>query len=109
MLAFDGARVLIGAERFEDALLRAAASGDGFRSIGAFGDALQADILCSELLLRLDRPAAAEPVLRAVLATAPRESPARENAAWLLTGVLETLGRHDEAAAMRKEYGLDEA
>jgi tetratricopeptide (TPR) repeat protein len=109
MLAFDGARVLIGAERFEDALLRAAASGDGFRSIGAFGDALQADILRSELLLRLDRPAAAEPVLRAVLATAPRESPARENAAWLLTGVLETLGRHDEAAAMRKEYGLDEA
>jgi hypothetical protein len=109
MLAFDGARVLIGAERFEDAVLRTAAAGDGFRSIGAFGEALHADLLRSELLLRLDRAAEAEPVLRAVLATAPRESPVRESAAWLLTGMLETLGRDDEAAAMRKEYGLDEA
>jgi tetratricopeptide (TPR) repeat protein len=109
MLDFDGARVLIGAERFEDALLRSRTAGDGFRSIGAFGEVLQADLLRAELLLRLDRPAEAEPVLRAVLATAPRESPARENGAWLLTGVLETLGRDDEAAAMRNEYGLGEA
>ncbi|MGC9666961.1 hypothetical protein ACNTMW_10455 [Planosporangium sp. 12N6] len=109
MLAFDGARVFIGAERFGGALARATASGDGFRSIGAFGEALQADLLCAELLLRLDRPAEAEPVLRAVLGAAPRDTPHRENAAWLLAGVLEALGRDDEAARLRREYGLDDA
>ncbi len=106
MLAFDGARVLIGADRPDEALGRAVASGAGFRSIGAFGEALQADLLHAELLLRLDRPAEAEPVLRAVLGAAPRESAAQENGAWLLSEVLEALGRDDEAAAVRKEYGL---
>ncbi|HEV7899545.1 MAG TPA: hypothetical protein VGP31_17060 [Planosporangium sp.] len=109
MLAFDGARVLIGAERFDAALVRAAASGDGFRSIGAFAEALQADLLRAELLLRLDQSAEAEPVLRAVLGAAPRDSAARQNAAWLLSGALEALGRDEEAAAVRTEYGLDEA
>jgi tetratricopeptide (TPR) repeat protein len=106
MLAFDGARILIGAGQLDDALGRAVTSGHGFRSIGAFGEALQADLLHAELLLRLDRPGEAEPVLRAVLGTAPRDSQARDNGAWLLTEVLETLGRSDEAEAVRKEYGL---
>lgn len=108
MLAFDGARVMIGAERADDALGRAVAAGAGFRSIGAFGEALQADLLHAELLLRLDRPGEAEPVLRAVLGAAPRESPAQENGVWLLSEVLEALGRDDEATALRKEYGVDE-
>jgi tetratricopeptide (TPR) repeat protein len=106
MLAFDGARVLIGAGQIDDALRRAVVSGDGFRSIGAFSEALQADLLHAELLLRLERPEDAEPVLRGVLGTAPRDSPARENGAWLLSEVLEALGRSDDAAAVRKEYGL---
>jgi tetratricopeptide (TPR) repeat protein len=108
MLAFDGARVQIGVGRLDEALDRSVASGDGFRSIGAFGEALQADLLHAELLFRLDRAAEAEPVLRAVLGTAPRDSPARENGAWLLTEVLTALGRDDEAAAIREEYGLDD-
>jgi tetratricopeptide (TPR) repeat protein len=107
MLAFDGARVFIGAGRLDEALARSVASGDGFRSIGAFGEALQADHLRAELLFRLDRADEAEPVLRAVLGAAPRDSPARENGAWLLTEVLTALGRDDEAAAIREEYGLD--
>jgi cellulose synthase operon protein C len=107
MLAFDGARVFIGADRLDEALLRSVESGDGFRSIGAFGEALQADLLRSELLLRLDRPTEAEPVLRAVLGAAPRQSPIQENAAWLLCEVLEALGRDDEAATVRKTYGLE--
>jgi cellulose synthase operon protein C len=107
MLAFDGARVFIGAGRLDEALARSVASGDGFRSIGAFGEALQADHLRAELLFRLDRADEAEPVLRAVLGAAPRDSPARENGAWLLTEVLTALGRDDEAAAVREEYGLD--
>jgi cellulose synthase operon protein C len=108
MLAFDGARVFIGAGQFDEALGRAVASGDGFRSIGAFGEALQADHLRSELLFRLDRADEAEPVLRAVLGAAPRDSPAQENAAWLLAEVLTALGRDREAAEIRAEYGLDE-
>jgi hypothetical protein len=108
MLAFDGARVMIGADRPDDALSRVILAGSGFRSIGAFGEALQADLLHSELLLRLDRPVEAEPVLRAVLGAAPRDSPAQENGVWLLCEVLEALGRDDEAAALRKEYDLDE-
>ncbi len=107
MLAFDGARVFIGAGRLDEALGRSVASGDGFRSIGAFGEALQADHLHAELLFRLDRADEAEPVLRAVLGAAPRDSPAQENAAWLLTEVLTALGRDAEAAAIRAEYGLD--
>jgi tetratricopeptide (TPR) repeat protein len=107
MLAFDGARVFVGAGRLDEAFDRSVASGDGFRSIGAFGEALQADHLRAELLLRLGRADEAEPVLRAVLGAAPRDSPARENGAWLLTEVLTTLGRDDEAAAIREEYGLD--
>jgi tetratricopeptide (TPR) repeat protein len=108
MLAFDGARVFIGAGQFDEALGRAIASGDGFRSIGAFGEALQADHLRAELLFRLDRADEAEPVLRAVLGAAPRDSPAQENAAWLLAEVLTALGRDREAAEIRAEYGLDE-
>jgi hypothetical protein len=108
MLAFDGARVFIGAERLDEALGRSVASGDGFRSIGAFGEALQADLLHAELLFRLDRPAEAEPVLRTVLGAAPRESATQENGAWLLSEVLEALGRDGEAAALRKEYRLDD-
>jgi tetratricopeptide (TPR) repeat protein len=109
MLAFDGARVLIGAGRLDDALGRAVLSSVGFRSIGAFTEALQADLLHAELLLRLERPAEAEPVLRTVLGAAPRVSPAQEAAAWLLSDVLATLGRAAEAGAVREEYGLDEA
>jgi tetratricopeptide (TPR) repeat protein len=108
MLAFDGARVLIGADRMDEALTRASVAGNGFRSIGAFGEAIQADLLHAELLFRLDRPGEAEPVLRAALGAAPRESAARENSAWLLSEVLDALGRHDEADEIRKEYGLDE-
>ena len=68
---------------------------------------MQADLLHAELLLRLDRPDRAEPVLRAALRTAPRSSPAEETGAWLLCEALEALGRGGEAAAVRAEYRLD--
>jgi tetratricopeptide (TPR) repeat protein len=109
MLALDGARVFIGADRLDDALGRAEMSAAGFRSIGAFTEALQADLLRAELLIRLERPASAEPVLRAVLATAPRRSPMQRGGAWLLGEVLVALGRAEEAAAIRAEYDLDES
>ncbi|MDT5036943.1 MAG: hypothetical protein QOE03_2128 [Micromonosporaceae bacterium] len=108
MLALDGSRVFIGADRLDDALGRAEMSGAGFRSIGAFTEALQADLLRAELLIRLERPAAAEPVLRAVLATAPHRSPMQRGGAWLLSEVMVALGRAAEAATVRAQYDLDE-
>ncbi len=61
MLAYDGVRVLIGANRAAEALERIAGVADAFRGIEAFGEALQTDLLHGELLLRLDRPGDAEP------------------------------------------------
>jgi hypothetical protein len=108
MLALDGARVFIGADRLDDAVGRAEVSGTGFRSIGAFTEALEADILRAELLIRLERPAEAESVLRVVLATAPRRSPMERGGAWLLSEVMVAFGRVEEAAGVRAEYHLGE-
>src|SRR5262249_35373285 len=108
MLAFDGARVLAGADRTDEALDRSVAAGDGVRSIGAFGEALQADLLRAELLFLTGRAAEAGSVLRSVLGAAHRDSSALEGAAWLLSEVLTALGRDDEAAAIRKEYRIDD-
>jgi tetratricopeptide (TPR) repeat protein len=107
MLGYDGARVHVGAGRVEEALARIDGVAAAFRGIEAFGEALQADLFQGELLLRLDRAAEAEPVLRLVLGAAPHDSPLRENAAWLLSEVLETLGRAAEAADLRRQHGLE--
>jgi len=108
MLAYDGARVHTGADQPEEALARIVGVSAAFRSIEAFSEALHADLLHGELLLRSERAAEAESVLRTVLGGAPHDSPARENAAWLLSEALELLDREDEAKALRREYGLDE-
>jgi tetratricopeptide (TPR) repeat protein len=106
MLGYDAARVHIGADQGEEALARLAGCAAAFRGIEAYGEALHVDLLEGELLLRLDRPAEAEPVLRHVLGGAPHDSQLRENAAWLLCDALDALGRTDEAAALRRELGL---
>ena len=106
MLAYDGVRVLIGANRGAEALERIGGVAGAFRGIEAFGEALQTDLLHGELLLRLDRAGDAEPMLRSVLAAAPHDSQLRENAVWLLSEALELLGRSDEAEHLRRENGL---
>lgn len=106
MLDYDGARVHIGGGRAHEALARVGGAAASFRGIHAFGEALQAELLHGEILLRLDSPMEAEPLLRAVLGAAPHESQLRENAAWMLSEALERLGREDEAAAIRRENGL---
>ena len=108
MLRYDGSRVLIGADRYDDALTRLAGTATTFRSIQAFAEAVHAELLEAELLMRLERPGEAEPVLRAVLAGAPRDSAPHESAAWLLCDALDALGRTDEAAALRREYGIEQ-
>jgi tetratricopeptide (TPR) repeat protein len=107
MLAYDGARVLLGADEVDRATDRIATVAALFRSIDAYSEALQAELLHGELLLRAGRPGEAEPVLRGALAAAPSGSEARHGAAWLLSEALDGLGRSDEAEALRREYNID--
>ncbi|MBO4204545.1 hypothetical protein GSF22_00745 [Micromonospora echinofusca] len=106
MLADAAARVLLGADRPGEALDRLAGVAGQLRAIDAFGEALQVELLTGELLLRLDRPAEAEPVLRRALGALPKTSGAVPRAAWLLARALTGLGRTAEAEALRDEYRL---
>jgi tetratricopeptide (TPR) repeat protein len=107
MVGFDAARVFIGAERLDDALVRIMPVAEQFRSIAAFGESVRADLLHGEVLVRLGRFAEGERLLRAALGAAPRDGDLRKNAAWLLAETLDAAGRSDEAAAIRTEHGLD--
>lgn len=108
MLGYEAGQVLIGADRLDEALARVANLPDRFRSVDAFGEATQAEVLYGEVLLRLDRPGEAEPVLRSALAGLPRDFPGIDQAAWLLARALFDLGREEEANAVLVEYGLTE-
>jgi tetratricopeptide (TPR) repeat protein len=108
MLGYDATRVLIGAERLDDALPRILKVPQRFRSVEAFAEAVLAELLLGEVLLRLERPGQAEPVLRGVLTGLPRDAEALPQAAWLLGQSLAMQGREDEAAALRDEYGLED-
>jgi hypothetical protein len=104
MLDCDAARVLLGAGQGDAALARIQGAGDVLRGIGALGEALEADLLHAELLMRAGDPVTAEPLLRSVLGAAPKESPARHNSAWMLAESLEAQDRSDEAAQIRAEH-----
>ena len=67
MLADAAARVLVEADRPQEALARLAGVADRLRGIEAFGEALQVEMLVGELLLRTGRAGEAEPLLRSVL------------------------------------------
>ncbi|GAA1755930.1 hypothetical protein [Luedemannella helvata] len=108
MLGYDGARVLLGADRLDDALARLDGVAARFRSIDAYAEALQAELFAGELLLRQGRAAEAEAQLRPVLAAAPTGSDLSQNAAWLLCEALEARGRSEEAQRIREEYGLND-
>ncbi|WP_433459790.1 hypothetical protein [Micromonospora sp. CA-248212] len=107
MMAETGARVLTGEGRADEALARLAGVPDRLRSIEAFGEAAQVEVLVGELLLRLDRPVEAEPLLRRVLGGLPAGSRPVRQTAWLLARALDLLDRPAEAAALRQEHDLD--
>ncbi|WP_328422097.1 hypothetical protein OG470_07505 [Micromonospora sp. NBC_00389] len=107
MAAEAGARVLTEDDRLDDALDRLTGVPDRLRSIEAFGEATQVEILVGELLLRLDRPAEAEPLLRRVLGGLPADSRPVRQTAWLLARALDLLGRPEEATALRTEHNVD--
>ncbi|MDG4834677.1 hypothetical protein O7627_36015 [Solwaraspora sp. WMMD1047] len=107
MLADTGARALVGLDRHDQALERLRGVPDRLREIQAFGEAIQVDLLLGEVLLRLDRPGEAEPLLRTALGGLPAGSSVVQRAAWLLSQALAALGRTEEAEALRAEYRLD--
>ncbi|MEU1588517.1 hypothetical protein [Micromonospora sp. NPDC005710] len=108
LAAEAGARVLTGEDRLDEALSRLAGVPDRLRSIEAFGEAAQVEALVGELLLRMDRPAEAEPLLRRVLGGLPASSRQVRQTAWLLARALDLLDRPTEAAALRAEHDLDQ-
>ncbi|WBB78754.1 hypothetical protein O7606_21445 [Micromonospora sp. WMMD882] len=107
LAAEAGARVFSDAGRPEVALGRLAGVPDRLRSIEAFGEATQVEVLTGDLLLQLDRPAEAERVLRPALGGLPAGSRPAKQAAWLLAQALDGTGRPEEAAAIRAAHDLD--
>ncbi|MFF0152436.1 hypothetical protein [Micromonospora sp. NPDC005203] len=108
MAAEVGARVLTGEGRLDEALGRLDGVPDRLRSIEAFSEAAMAERLAGELLLRLDRPAEAEVLLRRVLGGLPADAQPVRQTAWLLARALDLLDRPAEAAALRAEHDLDD-
>jgi tetratricopeptide (TPR) repeat protein len=104
MLDCDAARVFMGAGRLDEAGRRVEGVGDTLRSIGSLSEALDADFLHAEVLMRAGDAPGAEPLLRSVLGSAPRGVQIEQNSAWMLAECLEAQGRADEAARIRSQY-----
>ncbi|MEH1055140.1 hypothetical protein V6U89_08000 [Micromonospora sp. CPCC 206171] len=102
------ARVLTAEGRTVAALDRLDGVAGRLRSIEAFGEAAQVELLTGDLLLRGDRPADAERLLREVLGGLPPGSRPAGQAAWLLARALDELGRSAEAAKLRADHGIEE-
>ncbi|MBU8858065.1 MULTISPECIES: hypothetical protein [unclassified Micromonospora] len=108
MAADAVARVLIGEDRLTAALDRVGGVPERLRSIEAFGEAAQVEVLTGELLLRDGRPEQAEGLLRPVLGGLPSGSRSATQAAWLLARALDEQGRDAEAAKVRADHGIEE-
>lgn len=102
------ARVLTAEGRAVAALDRLDGVAGRLRSIEAFGEAAQVELLTGDLLLRGDRPGDAERLLREVLGGLPPGSRPAGQAAWLLARALDELGRSAEAAKLRADHGIEE-
>ncbi|WP_431874138.1 hypothetical protein [Micromonospora marina] len=108
MAADAVARVLIEEDRLTAALDRVDGVPERLRSIEAFGEAAQVEVLTGELLLRDGRPEQAEGLLRPVLGGLPSGSRPATQAAWLLARALDEQGRDAEAAKVRADHGIEE-
>jgi tetratricopeptide (TPR) repeat protein len=105
MVAYDAAVVYAGFGMLTQALERATGMAERFRSVAAYGEAVNADLLSGELLLRCGRPDSAAGLLAPTLAGIPEDSPLVEPAVTLLATALEALGRGQEAESLRLRYG----
>lgn len=105
MVAYDAAMVYAGFGMLSQALNRIAGTAERFRSIEAYGEAISADLLKGELLLRCGRPDTAAELLAPTLAGIPKDSPLVEPAVGLLAAALDAIGRRQEADSLRDQYG----
>ncbi|MBE1486163.1 hypothetical protein [Plantactinospora soyae] len=107
LLAEAAARALLAVGRPEEALGRLPGVADELRSLEALGEAQHVDLLTGELLVRSDRPAEAEPLLRTTLGVVTERPDLASRGALWLAEALTALGRYEEATALRAEYALD--
>ncbi|MFK4850443.1 tetratricopeptide repeat protein [Microbacterium sp. ZW T6_19] len=87
--------------RIDEAVAAALTAADGFSALGDEGSAGGSELYAARLLSGSEREADAVPVYRAALDRAAQFPPLREVAALELGTVLESLGRHGEAAEVR--------
>ena len=108
MIGWEAGRVLMSRGRYADAIPFVAGAAAALREIGATDEAANLAGMHAEALLRSGDPAAAEPILRAVLAERPADATpeSAQLPAALLAEVLDALDRKAEAEALRAEYGI---
>lgn len=87
--------------RIDEAVAAALTAADGFSALGDEGSAGGSELYAARLLGGNERAADAVPLYRAALDRAAQFPPLREVAALELGTVLESLGRHSEAAEVR--------
>ena len=87
--------------RIDEAVAAALTAADGFSSVGDEGAAGGSELYAARLLSGSERADDAVPLYRAALERAADIPPLREVAALELGAVLESLGRHGEAAEVR--------
>lgn len=87
--------------RIDEAVAAALTAADGFSSVGDEGAAGGSELYAARLLSGSERADDAVPLYRAALERASEIPPLREVAALELGAVLESLGRHGEAAEVR--------
>jgi cellulose synthase operon protein C len=103
MLGWEAGRVLMSRGRYADAVPYLVDGAAALRGIGALQEADTLAGMHAEALFRSGDPAAAEPVLREVLAAGPEDA---QLPAALLAEVLDALDRKDEAATLRADHGI---
>ncbi|WP_372969268.1 hypothetical protein [Microbacterium sp.] len=94
-------RALAECGRTEEAVAAALTAADGFAETGDVGSAGGSELFAARLLAGSDRAADAVPIYRSALDHAAGFPPLREVSALELGTVLESLGRHAEAAEVR--------
>lgn len=87
--------------RMDEAVAAALTAADGFAAIGDAGSAGGSELFAARLLAGDERAADAVPIYRSALEHATDVPPLRQVSALELGNVLESLGRHIEAAEVR--------
>ncbi len=108
ILDHEGALVLAGAGRWEEAVERLERAARQLRKIDAYLEALLSDSLRGELLLHAGYPDASAAVLRDVVTSLPSDHPRLPFTAALLVRALQLIGKKREAAKVQARYGISD-